>query len=109
MTVCRYAGLNQKAKFGSLEASRVVSGAELSDFVGFSDRQAKVSGGETSCPMSQGSLDLLELVYPTGPKVSVSVSILGCSAASNGLRTVDGWAISARLATWVGSDPIPGA
>jgi hypothetical protein len=109
MTVCRYAGLNQKAKAGSLEASRVVTGAELAGFVGFSDRQEIVSGGMTSCPMAEGSVDLLEIAYATGPQVNVSVSIDGCSSASNGLRTVDGWGIGGRLAAWVGADSPPGA
>ena len=109
MTICRYAGLNQKVKFGTLEASHVVSGAELSDFVGLSDRQAVENGASFGCPMSQGSVDLLELIYATGPQVDVSVSIAGCSFASNGSRTVNGSEIAARLAAWVGSDPLPGA
>jgi hypothetical protein len=108
MTICRYAGLNQKAKFGSLEASHVVSGSELSALVSLSDRQIVERGGSFGCPMSQGSVDLLELVYATGPQVDVTVSLAGCSFASNGSRTVNGSEIGARLATWVGSDPVPG-
>ena len=64
MTICRYAGLDQKVKFGTLEASHVVSGAELSDFVGLSDRQAVENGASFGCPMSQGSVDLLSSSTP---------------------------------------------
>ena len=112
MTVCRYAGFNQKVKFGTLEASRVVRGAALSAFVAYVDEtnwQTVKPGVAINCPMSQGSQDLLEFEYPSGPSLIVSVAIGGCPLVSNGLRTVWGGAIGARIAAWVGSDALPQA
>jgi hypothetical protein len=112
MTVCRYAGLNQKVSDGTLEASRVVSGPALATFVRYVDQknwQVIQKGVAINCPMSQGSVDLLELVYPSGPELRLSVDIAGCSLVSNGIFTVWGDQIGARVGTWVGTDPIPQA
>lgn len=112
MTVCRYAGLNQKVKFGRLEASRVVNGAALATFVGYVDMTSwqTVKPGVTDfCPMSQGSEDLLEFVYRSGPSVVVSVAIGGCPFVSNGAMTISGGAIGARVGAWVGADAMPSA
>ena len=109
MTICRYAGLNQKVAFGALEASRTIGGKALTEFVGYLDSPGwhVVRKGAIFCPFSQGSTDLLEFVYPSGPPVTVSVAISGCSFVSNGVRTVTGAAIGARLARWVGADSVP--
>ena len=45
--------------------------------MGLSDRQAVENSASFGCPMSQGSVHLLGLVYSTGPQVDVSVSIAG--------------------------------
>jgi hypothetical protein len=110
MTVCRYAGLNQKARPGTLEASRVVKGSTLSAFVRYLDQkswQVIQKGVAINCPMSQGSTDLLDFVYPAGPDVIVSLAILGCPFASNGYLTVWGGPIGARAGVWVGNDASP--
>jgi hypothetical protein len=110
MTVCRYAGLNQKVRPGTLEASRVVKGSALSAFVGYLDQnswQAIQKGVAINCPMSQGSTDLLDFVYSAGPDVVVSLAILGCPLASNGYLTVWGGPIGARVGAWVGTDATP--
>ncbi len=54
------------------------------------------------CPYDDGQADIVELVYPSGPDVAVQVSLRGCRFASNGTRTVGGYAIGQRLAAWVG-------
>jgi hypothetical protein len=110
MTVCRYAGLNQKVRPGTLEASRVVEGSALSAFVGYLDQkswQVIQKGVAINCPMSQGSTDLLDFVYSAGPDVMVSLAILGCPLASNGYLTVWAGPIGARVGAWVGTDAAP--
>lgn len=110
MTVCRYAGLNQKARPGTLEASQVVKGSALSAFVGYIDQKIlRVirKGVAINCPMSQGSTDLLDFVYSAGPDVMVSLAILGCPLASNGYLTVWGGPIGAHVGAWVGTDAAP--
>lgn len=112
MTVCRYAGLNQKARFGTLEASRVVTGPALGAFVVYADQkgwQVLKNGVSFGCPMSQGSVDLLEVVYASGSPLNVSVAIDGCLLVSNGSRTVLAGGIGAHLTPWVGVDSLPQA
>jgi hypothetical protein len=106
MTVCRYAGLNQRIRAGILERSRVVTGRALARFVDFVDQRWEVIARNSiySCPDDQGSVDILRFVYPTGPQVALSVDISGCTFASNGIETVWGSAIGQRLTQWVGVD-----
>ncbi|MGO8872391.1 MAG: hypothetical protein ACLQPH_13505 [Acidimicrobiales bacterium] len=60
--------------------------------------------GEYQCPAYRyGQADLVKFVYPIGRGVTVTVDLGGCSFASNGVRTVGGYAIGQRLAAWVGS------
>jgi hypothetical protein len=106
MTVCRYAGLNQKATPGVLERSHVVAGRALARFVDFADRHWQVIPPNSVyfCPASQGSVDILRFVYSTGPQVAVSIDITGCEFASNGSETVWGSAVGRQLTQWVGVD-----
>jgi hypothetical protein len=107
MTVCRYSGLNQKVPEGSLERSLVVSGTTLSGFVTYADLktwQVVRPGTAFGCPMSEGLVDALLFVYPSGPDVTVTVDIDGCPLATNGSRTVWAESIGSRLTAWVGRD-----
>ena len=107
LTVCRYAGLNQAVTAGTLVQSHVLTGSQLPAFVTYIDQptwQVIPKGAVYSCPASQGRVDLLQFVYPSGPGVKVSVDIDGCRFVSNGSRTVSGGAIGTRLTAWVGID-----
>ncbi|MGA2036038.1 MAG: hypothetical protein ABSH04_00395 [Acidimicrobiales bacterium] len=109
LTVCRYAGLNQEVEAGTLEQSHVVTGAELAAFVTYVDEptwQVVLPGTaqEYSCPASEGLVDLLRFVYASGPGVTVSVDLDGCTFVSNGSRTVQSGSIGMRLTPWVGID-----
>jgi len=109
MTVCRYAGLNQKVEEGTLERSLVVTGRSLSAFVTYADLktwQVMRPGSVFSCPMSEGLVDVLLFVYPSGSPVTVTVDIGGCPLASNGTHTVWAGPIGSRLTQWVGQDGI---
>jgi hypothetical protein len=109
MTICRYSGLNQKVPEGSLERSVVVSGTTLSGFVTYADLktwQVVRPGTSFGCPMSEGLVDELLFVYPSGPEVTVNVDIDGCPLATNGPHTVWAESIGSRLTTWVGRDGI---
>ena len=110
LTICRYAGLDQKVKAGTLERSRVVTGAELAAFVKYVDEPTwQTVNPHTTymCPMSIGLVDLLEFVYPSGSPVVVSVDLDGCPFVSNGYRTVWGGSLGARISSFVGSDTLP--
>ena len=107
LSVCRYAGLNQSVAAGTLERSAVVTGPPLDSLVAYVDGPTwpvVPAGTAYGCPLSEGRTDLLVFAYPTGPDVSVSVDIGGCSFASNGERTVRGSPIGDRLAPLVGTD-----
>ncbi len=107
MTVCRYAGLNQPVEVGSLERSHVVSGPQLTAFLAFVNMPSwqVISGTAVyNCPADQGSTDLLMFTYSSGPSVDVDVDLEGCSFATNGVRTVNGYEIGMRLTAWVGAD-----
>lgn len=111
VTICRYAGLNQTVKPGTLERSRVLMGPQLASLVAYLDEPnwGRVpAGGSVNCPMSIGSLDILQFVYTSAPDVTLSVDVGGCSFVSNGQRTVWGGSIAQRLAEYVGSDSFPG-
>lgn len=107
LSVCRYAGLNQPVEAGTVEKSHVVIGPALAQFVAYLDMPTWPvipSGAIYNCPLSQGRVDLLQFDYPSGPGVTVTVDTDGCRFASNGVRTVAGDEIGARLARWVGID-----
>jgi hypothetical protein len=107
LTVCRYAGLNQAVTAGTMVQSHVVTGSQLPAFVTYIDQPTWPvipTGAVYHCPASQGRVDLLQFVYPSGPGVDVSVDIDGCSFVSNGPRTVSGATIGTRLTAWVGID-----
>jgi len=105
-TICRYAGLNQKAARGQLERSRVLSGSEFDAFVGYLDstQWQKVTKGAINCPMSEGSVDGVIFDYADHIQVRLTVDIGGCSFASNGQLTVWGGDIGQQLSQWVGAD-----
>jgi hypothetical protein len=110
MTICRYAGLNQKVKAGTLERSRVVTGTELATFVKYIDEpiyEVVKPGTPYFCPASFGQTDVLQFVYPSGSTEVVQVDLDGCPFVSNGYRTVWGGSIGARLTAWVGRDTEP--
>jgi hypothetical protein len=110
VTICRYAGLNQKVKAGILERSLVVTGTTLATFVRYVDAPTWMKVNPNTgyfCPMSTGLVDLLQFVYPSGSSEVVQVDIDGCPFVSNGYRTVWGSSIGARLNTLVGSDREP--
>ena len=111
VTICRYAGLNQNVKEGDLERSQVLMGAQLSGLVTYLDNpswQKVPANGVFACPMSIGSIDILQFAYSGGPNVTVSVDIDGCPFVSNGQRVVSSAGIGQRLADYVGSDSYPG-
>jgi hypothetical protein len=110
LTICRYAGLNQKVNVGALERHLVVAGSDLTTFVEYIDGP----GFETvnpdtpyMCPMSTGQVDVLEFVYRSGSPVDVQVDVDGCPFVSNGYRTVWGGLIANRVTAWVGKDSLP--
>jgi hypothetical protein len=112
LTICRYAGFNQKVKAGTLERSRVVTGSALAAFVKYLDKPTwqRIEPGKTFfCPMSIGLIDLLQFVYPSGSQVVLSVDVDGCEFVSNGSLTVWGGSIVPRVTAWVGRDSLPGA
>ena len=109
LTICRFAGLDQKVKAGTLERSRVVTGAALAAFVEYSDRSTWPTvnpDGLYYCPMSIGLVDLLQFVYPSGSPVVVSVDVDGCRFVSNGYRTVWGESIGSHVTALVGTDTL---
>lgn len=107
MTICRYAGGNQAVKVGTLERTHVVSGQQLTEFVSYVDKptwQVITEPAVYNCPLDQGSLDVVRFVYPSGPVVTVTVNLGGCSFVTNGSRTIAGYQIGVRLGAWVGKD-----
>lgn len=106
LTVCRYAGLDSSVPAGSLENEATFSARTVSDFVRYVDGPSfkPVSSSTYFCPMSEGQVDLLRFVYPTGPQVVLSVDTDGCEFVSNGSRTVSGGSIAKTVTAWVGSD-----
>lgn len=110
LTVCRFAGLNQKVKPGTLERYRVVGGSALQAFVKYIDESIFVPVNPNTpymCPMSTGQVDLLQFVYRSGSPVDVQVDVDGCPFVSNGYRTVWGGSIASRITAWVGRDSLP--
>ena len=110
MTICRYAGGNQAVKTGTLERTRMVRGQQLTAFVSYVNKptwQVITEPALYNCPVDQGSLDVLRFVYPSGPGVSVTVDLGGCSFVTNGSRTISGHEIGVRLGSWVGKDKTP--
>jgi hypothetical protein len=108
LTACRYAGLNETVKPGTLEKTVTKSGAELTQFVGFVDSprwQVVMPGSSFNCPMSQGRHDLLLFVYRSGPAVRVSVSTDGCELISNGSLTRWGSQVVSTLDAWFPPEP----
>jgi hypothetical protein len=105
-TVCRYQGFNGTAKPGSLVRSHLLSGAALTSVVALFDSprwQVITQPAVYNCPMDDGASDMVEFAYPTGPAARVRVALSGCRFASNGVRTVAGYAIGQLLAAWVGT------
>ena len=108
--MCRYAGLNQPVKAGTLAQSHVVTGPDLAQFVAYLDMptwQVIPAGAVYNCPSSAGRIDLLRFDYLAGPQVTVTVDLDGCGFVSNGARTIGGGGsggIGLRLTGWVGSD-----
>ncbi len=110
LTVCRYAGFNQKVSAGTLERHLVVAGSALATFVEYVDEPTfQVVNPNTPyfCPMSTGQVDLLRFVYQSGSPLDVQVDVDGCPFVSNGYRTVWGGLIANRVAAWVGKDSLP--
>jgi hypothetical protein len=107
VTVCRYAGLNQRVPSGTLERSRVVTGTDLAQLVAVADKAETVPQGSYNCPFSQGLVDVLYFVYPTGRTVTVTVDVDGCVWAGNGQHTVWAGGITPLLKQWVGQDSLP--
>lgn len=109
-TICRYGPLDAKGNPGPLQRTHVVANPELRALVAFfnsSKWQVISQPAAYSCPLDDGQVDIAEFVYPSGPGVTVTVELRGCSFASNGTRTVDGYAIGQRLATWIGTSSKP--
>ena len=105
LTVCRYAGFNQKVSIGTLERTKVLSGPTLSSFVDLLDGTRWTSPlGAYSCPIDFGELDLLHFVYGSGPQFTLSVDPRGCELVSNGSSVVIGARIASVVAAWVGTD-----
>jgi hypothetical protein len=110
LTVCRYAGFNQKVSAGTLERRLVVAGSDLATFVKYIDEPGFETVNPNTpymCPMSTGQVDLLRFVYQSGSPVDVQVDVDGCPFVSNGHRTVWGGLIANRVAAWVGKDSLP--
>ena len=54
-----------------------------------------------NCPMSIGSLDILQFVYASGPDVTLSVDVGGCSFVSNGQDGMGRlYSVSGSRTTW---------
>jgi hypothetical protein len=110
LTVCRYAGFNQKVSAGTLDRYLVVAGSDLATFVKYIDGPGFESVNPNTpymCPMSTGQVDLLRFVYQSGSPVDVQVDVDGCPFVSNGHRTVWGGLIANRVTAWVGKDSFP--
>jgi hypothetical protein len=108
--VCRFEGLNGPAAAGALVSSRVVSGRALAGLVVLFDshRWHMITAGSTySCPSDDGAIDVVRFSYASGPSVDVSIALGGCEFASNGVRTVQGYALGQRLSSLVGSPSRP--
>jgi hypothetical protein len=105
-TICRFAGLNQKAAPGRLERSHLLSGSQLNGLVEYLDTTPwqKMMKGSVNCPMSEGSIDAVVFNYTDRSQVWLSVDVDGCPFVSNGELTVWGWQVGQRLADWVGAD-----
>jgi hypothetical protein len=104
-TVCRYGGVSATAGDGPVRSATVM-GAALGALVTEADSprwHVVARGADYSCPMWDGGRDAVEVAYPAGPGVRVTVDIGGCGFASNGVRTVEGNELVGYLARWVGT------
>jgi hypothetical protein len=98
--LCGYAGLNPPAKAGRLTGSRLVTApAEVKLLTRELDAIAPTPPGVVfSCPMDDGSEILAVFAYPSGAADPVTVSVNGCTTATNGHVTrMAGAAIVGRL------------
>jgi hypothetical protein len=103
-TICRYGPIDARGA-GTLRRSSVVANPGLRALVAFlsSSKWQVITQPQTyMCPSDDGQADIVHLVYPSGPDVRVVVGLRGCRFASNGGRTVAGYAIGRRLAALVG-------
>ena len=111
VTVCRYGGLGSPTGVdGAPVAQAVPDAAGLRSLVAVLDspRWPEVDGAATfSCPMDDGSQDVVRVAYPSGPGAQVVVDLTGCRFAGNGVRTVQGDGIARYLTRWVGSPTAP--
>ena len=103
---CRYAATSTSAVRSAVVARKDVAAlvAELDS----SQWQVITQPATYSCPMWDGSTDVLLFAYPSGPEVQVTVDLGGCGFASNGVRTVGGYEISGYVARWVGGNRASG-
>jgi hypothetical protein len=107
-TVCRYGGVSSTAGGGPVRSAAVM-GASLDALVEELDSakwQVVAQPAVYSCPMWDGGRDVVEVAYPSGPRVRVTVDIGGCGFASNGVRTVEGYDLVPYLARWVGAPTV---
>jgi hypothetical protein len=87
--ICLYGGLNAAVRFGLTGSVRLtaLAAARLAGQVsrlpvGHTD------GGEMSCPMDDGSFDVIVFSYPSQPDVDLAFMASGCQSIANGFIRV---------------------
>lgn len=105
-TVCRYHGLNQVERVGSLAATATVSGAEVAALTAALNAGEPIPAGPVSCPADYGEAVRVTFGYRDRPPVVLEASLTGCTTASTGgeeLRVSE--AAYRQLTELVGKDP----
>lgn len=87
--ICSYNGLNgaasalrSQARLGTAQAGRLARSATAIDL-------AHTDGGVTSCPMDDGSVTVIALIYADGRDASLWANETGCRSVSNGTIDAD--------------------
>ena len=108
--LCRFAGLNGPGpRLGLLGAVRLTDGSTVNDLAAQMNQLPRGASGPVACPEDDGSEILAGFGYSAGPSDPVTVSLTGCTAATNGqISRVATSALLSRLKGLVGV-PVLGA
>jgi hypothetical protein len=82
--LCGYDGLNASPRFKLATSSLIRSRKTVDQLVRELDALPPPRPGVFACPDDDGSQILALLAYPDGHEVTISASVTGCSALSNG-------------------------
>jgi len=91
--LCRYAGLNARARLGLVSARTLTGASHVTALTRELDRLPSGPLGPVACPSDDGSQILAILSYPTGWTVPITMGLSGCNSVTNGIvrRTASGF------------------